>query len=607
MGITHVDKILSEERIDCDGILNVTLSVTAQPDVVNNPVDIALVLDRSGSMTGTPMMHLKAGAKEFIDIVMKRTGGRMGRLANGNRIGIVSFAGTASIDVPLTEDVEVLKQAVDALQAQGNTNHADAFTQAGTLFGATMRKKVLVIFTDGETTVGPDPAPIAAALRDDDVEIYCIGLVGRTGLNEETLRSWASEPVDEHVITTPNEEELERAFHDLADTIAGPGATNIHIEDIISTEFAIIGFEPPLIGEAELESSQIIHWYISELADSEEETAELMFTVRHMSGSGGHIEVNDSIQLTDDEGSVVEFPSPFVTVDCGSIIVPECPEPIDVHADPCQDSIFVDAGDITMTDLGRILQVDFVLHDICPHRRTSVGIIVTELMDDGIEASRGFKVLTIPAHTGSGCRDVHVMCVPFVLPEDPDACGCNNGMCTGRTFRVRINAHPMDSTWTCCGTIPVGRKLCARFPLFRGSGAALPGRAAAPPAKAARHRAAFARFAVSYAILAQSAFFAKKTFARRKKRYNESREIRAPHPARKTIRSIKGVYQYDPEKRPCFHRRRALCAGGRGDRGRKDRSGGCPRHAGRPRRSGRFRQIRHPGFCGYPHPRLQRL
>ena len=184
-----------------------------------------------------------------------------------------------------------------------------------------------------------------------------------------------------------------------------------------------------------------------------------MFTVRHMSGSGGHIEVNDSIQFTDDEGSVVEFPSPFVTVDCGSIIVPECPEPIDVHADPCQDSIFVDAGDIIMTDLGRILQVDFVLHDICPHRRTSVGIIVTELMDDGIEASRGFKVLTIPAHTGSGCRDVHVMCVPFVLPEDPDACGCNNGMCTGRTFRVRIIAHPMDYTWNCCGTIPVGRKV----------------------------------------------------------------------------------------------------------------------------------------------------
>ena len=33
----------------------------------------------------------------------------------------------------------------------------------------------------------------------------------------------------------------------------------------------------------------------------------------------------------------------------------------------------------------------------------------------------------------------------------------------------------------------------------------------------------------------------------------------------------------------------------------------APGTLGRPRRSGRFRQIRHPGFCGYPHPRLQRL
>lgn len=459
MGITHVDKTLSEERIDCNGEVYVTLSVTAKPDIVDNPVDIALVLDRSASMAGTPMMHLKAGAKEFIDIVMKRTGGGMGKLANGNRIGIVSFAGTADTDVPLTEDVALLKQAVDALQAQGNTNHTDAFSQAGTLFGAGTRKKVLVIFTDGETTVGPNPVPIAADLRNNGVEIYCIGLVGRTGLNEETLRSWASEPADEHVITTPNAEELETVFHDLADTIAGPGATNICITDIISSDFMITAFLPPQLGTAELDGPQTIRWHIPKLADETEQTAVLTFLIRHVGSSGGTQEVNSSIEFTDDKGSVVDFPSPFVTVDCGSIIIPECPDPIDVHADPCQDSIFVDAGDIVMTDQGRILQVDFVLHDVCPHRRTSVGIIVTELMEDGVEASRGFKALTIPAHTGSGCCDVHVMCVPFVLPEGADACGCADGMCKGRRFRVRIIAHPMDYTWNCCGTIPVGRKV----------------------------------------------------------------------------------------------------------------------------------------------------
>ena len=56
MGITHVDKILSEERIDCDGILNVTLSVTAQPDVVI--VIDALAAAEPGRLFLSPYTHL---------------------------------------------------------------------------------------------------------------------------------------------------------------------------------------------------------------------------------------------------------------------------------------------------------------------------------------------------------------------------------------------------------------------------------------------------------------------------------------------------------------------------------------------------------------------
>ena len=68
-------------------------------------------------MTGTPMMHLKAGAKEFIDIVMKRTGGRMGRLANGSRIGIAKLCGHGKHERAAHRDVEVLKGPVDAAGA----------------------------------------------------------------------------------------------------------------------------------------------------------------------------------------------------------------------------------------------------------------------------------------------------------------------------------------------------------------------------------------------------------------------------------------------------------------------------------------------------------
>ena len=44
MGITNSNKVINQERIDCDGSLRVTLALTAAPDIITNPTDIALVL-----------------------------------------------------------------------------------------------------------------------------------------------------------------------------------------------------------------------------------------------------------------------------------------------------------------------------------------------------------------------------------------------------------------------------------------------------------------------------------------------------------------------------------------------------------------------------------
>lgn len=76
MGITNSNKVINMERIDCDGSLKVTLALTAAPDIVTNPTDIALVLDRSGSMTGEPLASMKTGAKTFIDIISSPPGAR---------------------------------------------------------------------------------------------------------------------------------------------------------------------------------------------------------------------------------------------------------------------------------------------------------------------------------------------------------------------------------------------------------------------------------------------------------------------------------------------------------------------------------------------------
>ena len=69
MGVTNFNKELSATQISCDGSFNVRLSLTAEPDITANPVDIVLILDRSGSMSGSAIANLKNGAKAFVDII----------------------------------------------------------------------------------------------------------------------------------------------------------------------------------------------------------------------------------------------------------------------------------------------------------------------------------------------------------------------------------------------------------------------------------------------------------------------------------------------------------------------------------------------------------
>ena len=257
MGITNSNKVINMERIDCDGSLKVTLALTAAPDIVTNPTDIALVLDRSGSMTGEPLASMKTGAKTFIDIISESTGGQAsGEIGSGSRIGIVGFSSTAVQDTQLITSVATLKNAVDALSAGGSTNHADAFTKAISLFDpSSSNAKVIVMFTDGNTTAGAPPAPVAAAARAQGIIIYCIGLVGSDGVDVGVLNDWASDPAATHVAVTPDTADLEELFAELAANISKTGATNIVINEKVTDDFVVTSVLNPTVGSATMLNS----------------------------------------------------------------------------------------------------------------------------------------------------------------------------------------------------------------------------------------------------------------------------------------------------------------------------------------------------------------
>lgn len=247
MGVTSSNKTVDVTEINCGGSVKITLALSASPDIVENPTDIVLVLNRSGSMTGAPLANMKAGAKKFVDIIDEATDSSQdGNIGSGSRIGIVSFAETATANTPLITSVADLKSAIDSLTAGGSTNHADAFEKAISLFDPmSANGKVIVMFTDGNTTSGGPAAPVADSAKAMGILIYCIGLIGSDGVNVATLEAWASQPASSYAVVTPDDGDLEQIFADLAANISKPGATDIVIDETLNPGFSILSVGSP--------------------------------------------------------------------------------------------------------------------------------------------------------------------------------------------------------------------------------------------------------------------------------------------------------------------------------------------------------------------------
>ena len=161
--------------------------------------------------------------------------------------------------------------------------------------------------------------------------------------------------------------------------------------------------------------------------------------------------MNASVDYSDNEGNVVDFPDPTVAVECDVVVHPEpCAVPTDLSVDGCSDAVVVDMGDTYLESLGRIIQLDVTVRNVCPGKRVALAVILTEVDENGEEYQRGMKAMTIPAHDSPTCRDILVRCIKFVVPEDLDVSGNTGRLCNQRNFKARFIAHNIDTDYRCC-------------------------------------------------------------------------------------------------------------------------------------------------------------
>ncbi|MEU4745088.1 VWA domain-containing protein [Actinosynnema sp. NPDC023658] len=303
-------KALGAADITCGGSVPVTVTLDAENGVAGSPVDVELVLDRSGSMQGQPLADLKAAAKAFVDILDEATDGVLdGVVANGTRIGVVSFADNASVDTALTSDANAVKSAIDALGAGGSTNHSAAIStgQAQLAGSLPTNAKKMIVMTDGATTAGGDASDDAAAARAAGTEIFGIGL---GSVNSAEIKDWTTDPDTTHYFAAPTSADLQQVFEAIGAAIVVPAATGVSVVDTVAPQFSIS--DAAVSKGSVAQAGNQLTWTVGELGT---ETATLTFTAtHHPAAGGGALPVNPSVAYTDTEGHAVTFGNPSVNV-----------------------------------------------------------------------------------------------------------------------------------------------------------------------------------------------------------------------------------------------------------------------------------------------------
>ena len=443
MPVANPMKTVDAASIGCGGTATVTLGFESAASLALKPADIVLIMDRSASMTRDRMTFAKAAAKQLVDMVAGAKGG-------GTRMGLVSFGTEATEDVALTDDFTALKPAIDALVQGGYTDHKAAFDAAGHLLSVPSSvRQVVIMFTDGETTASPDPAPAVQALKDKGIEIFCIGLA----TDPASLNLWATDPDSTHVVTTEDPAQLERVFRQIGAEVILAGAMDVVIREELTPDFKIVNIHTPEVGTATMTGPQTLTWSM-DAAGIQEQPAftSLSFDIMHIGNTGGVLPINQSVLYTDREENTLTFPSPTIRVDCSKAdLYPEpCPVPVEFQVEGCRDAAHVTHGDVTLRGLGRIVQVDVTLKSVCPGKRVAASIMLVEVAPDGTELPRGVKHILVPAQTGEECKDLTLKCVQFSLPEALDAMGTAHSICNARRFASRVVANYVDTDFACC-------------------------------------------------------------------------------------------------------------------------------------------------------------
>jgi Ca-activated chloride channel family protein len=171
------------------------------------PINVALVIDKSGSMQGDKIRRAKKAANMALDLLRKH-----------DIISVISFDHRVEVLLPATKatDKEIIHKAINRLRAGGSTALFDGVkkgAQEVRKFLEKDRVNRIILVSDGKANVGPDSPQelgnLGASLGKEGIAVTTLGL--GLGYHEDLMAQLAEKSDGNHAFIE-NATDLARIF-----------------------------------------------------------------------------------------------------------------------------------------------------------------------------------------------------------------------------------------------------------------------------------------------------------------------------------------------------------------------------------------------------------
>ncbi len=203
----HPEKTaISREGCELDVVLQLNPAPLAPANIQRQPVAIAVVIDRSGSMAGLKLQAACKAAQQLAN-----------QLTADDLLSVISFDHQVQMVVPLGAPSELTSLSINQIRAGGQTALFDgwrlgmeALLEAKEING---HQKRILLLTDGQANVGlrrcSEIAPLVGQAAENGISTSCIGL--GDGYEERLLTAMA-EAGSGNLVHLTSPQQLEAIF-----------------------------------------------------------------------------------------------------------------------------------------------------------------------------------------------------------------------------------------------------------------------------------------------------------------------------------------------------------------------------------------------------------